>query len=73
MEKVCSFRNKISKIREMRIYLTFGFVGFEVVNKRMKNLFKGSRFRIFEFYLVGMKSINPLQVNQILPVTIHIG
>ena len=30
---------RISKIREMRSYLTFGFLGFKVVNKRTMNLF----------------------------------
>ena len=28
-------------IREMRFYLTFGFLGFKVVSKRTMNLFKG--------------------------------
>ena len=36
------------KIREMRSYLTFGFLGFKVVNKRTMNLFyegaQGSEF-----------------------------
>ena len=51
----------ISKIRKMRFYLTFGFLEFKVVNKRMMNLLEGSeKFPIFEFYLVGLKSINLL-------------
>ena len=35
-------KTRISKIREIRFYLTFGFLGFKVVNKRTMNLFKGS-------------------------------
>ena len=42
----------------MRFYLTFGFLGFEIVNKGTMDLFKGSED--FGFYLVGLKSINLL-------------
>ena len=34
---------KISKVREMQFYLTFGFLGFKVVNKRTMNLSKVSK------------------------------
>ena len=41
---------RIRKIREMRFYLTFGFLGFKVVKKWMMNLFKGSEaFRFSNF------------------------
>ena len=33
---------RISKTRQMRFYLTFGFLGFKVVKKRTVNLFNGS-------------------------------
>ena len=35
-------RISISKIREMQLYLTFGFLGFKVVKKLTMNLFKES-------------------------------
>ena len=34
---------RISKIQEMRYYLSFGFLRFKVVNERTMNLFKGSK------------------------------
>ena len=41
---------RISKIREMCFYLTFGFLGFKVVNKRKLNLFEGIEdFRLLNF------------------------
>ena len=44
---------RISKIREMRFYLTFGFLGFKIAKKKTMNLYKGSvRFQIFDFFLV---------------------
>ena len=33
---------KINKIKEIRLYLTFSFFGFKVVNKQTINLFKDS-------------------------------
>ena len=33
---------RIGKIRQMRFYLTFGFLGFKIVNKGTMDLFKGS-------------------------------
>ena len=41
---------RISKILEVRFYLTFGFLGFKIVKKRTINLFKGSEdFRLSNF------------------------
>ena len=32
---------RINRIREMRFYLSFGFLGFKIVNKGTMELFKG--------------------------------
>ena len=42
MKKAVVVKTRISKIREMHFYVTFGFLGFKVVKKRTMNLFKGS-------------------------------
>ena len=56
----------------MRFYLTFGFLKFK---KRTMNLFTGSEDFGFwiKFCLIGLKSINLLKVNQILPGIIRIA
>ena len=59
-----------SKIREMRFYLTFGFVGFKIVNKGTIDLFKGSEDFGFSNF---MGWIEKYKVSQILPVIIHIA
>ena len=34
---------RITKLQEMCFYLTFGFLGFKVFDKRTMNLFKGGK------------------------------
>ena len=51
---------RISKIQEMRFYLTFGFLNFKVVNKRMMNLLEGSKDFEFPNFIWIEKSINLL-------------
>ena len=49
---------RVSKIQEMRFYLTFGFLGFKFVKKRAMNLFKGSEdwdFRILSGFIEHYK------------------
>ena len=50
----------ISKIQEIRFYLTFGFLGFKFIKKPTKNLFKGSEdFGFFNFLSGWTKKYKP--------------
>ena len=42
---------RISKIREMRFYLAFAFLGFKFVKKRTMNHFKGSEYFGFSNFM----------------------
>ena len=50
---------RITKIREMCFYLTFGFLGFKVVKKAKMNLFKGSEISDFQILSGWIEKYKP--------------